>query len=130
MLHQIILALFVIAENVTTSVHEGLTAPVGLLCCNTQNNQHTDTVVVGATNRTEHEGEEERGKRKKADGRGREGREDRAAGRAPETQTWLYFVPVSTQNGILLNFPSIFDDKAVVGQTVGLKLHKNYIIII
>lgn len=88
----------------TTSVCQGLSAPLGLLCCNTQNNQHSETMIVGATNRTEHEGKEERIKRKKAWGCGREGREDRAAGRAPETQTWLCFVPVSTETGLFWIF--------------------------
>lgn len=47
-----------------TSVRRGLTALLGLLCCNTQNNEHTDTMTVGATNRTEHEEKGEQIKRR------------------------------------------------------------------
>lgn len=70
--------------NLATSVHRALAAPLGLLRRNTQNNEHTDTMTVGATNRTEHEEKGQQIKRKRAEG-GREGREDRAAGSAPET---------------------------------------------
>lgn len=49
--------------------------------------------------------------KKKAWG-GREGREDRAAGSAPGTQPWLYFVPVSLKMGFISIFAQIFDDKA------------------
>lgn len=50
--------------SIATSVHRGLTALLGLLCCNTQNNEHTDTMTVGATNRTEHEKKGEQIKRR------------------------------------------------------------------